>query len=114
MDNAVLEFGEFTAVPAVGGADEVTRDALQAVNVVAVALGALVEVLGSVLVSTIHAAVAIVVNGAVTDVVLVHEVHDIGDGLGVVGGVAVDLDIEDVSATGQLVIRRLDLGLVLG
>ena len=36
MDNAVLEFGEFAAVPSVGGADEVAGDTLQAVDVVAV------------------------------------------------------------------------------
>ena len=114
VDDAVLELGEFAAVPAVGGADEVTRDALQTVDIMAVAVGALVEIFGSVLVAAVHAAVAVVVDRAVAHVVLVHEIHDIGNRLGVVGGITVNLDIEDVSATSQFVIRSLDLGLVLG
>ena len=114
MDDTVLELGELAAVPAVGGADEVACDALQAVDVVAVAAGALVEVIGSVLIAAIHAAVAVVVDRTVAHVVLVHQVHDIGDGFGIVGGVTVNLDIEDMSATGQLMVGSLDLGLVLG
>lgn len=33
MDNAVVEFGEFGGVPAVGGAHEIAGDALQTVDV---------------------------------------------------------------------------------
>ncbi len=56
--------------------------------------------------------VAVVVNGAVSDIVLVHHVDDLHDGLLVMGRVAVNLDIEDVAAGGQRMIGRLDLGLV--
>ena len=59
------------------------------------------------------AAVAVVVHGAVADVVLVHQVHDLHDGLRVVGGVAVDLHVEDVAGVLVLVVRALDLRLVL-
>ena len=114
MDNAVLELGELAAVPAVGGADQVASDALQAVDVVTVAAGALVKVLGGILVAAIHAAVTVVVHRAIAHVVLVHQINDMGNSLGVMGGIAIDLDIEDVAATGQLVIGSFHLGFVLG
>ena len=114
MDDAVLELGEFAAVPAVGGADKVAGDALQAVDVVAVAVGAFLESVGGILVAAIHAAVAVVVHRAVAHVVLVHQVHDIGDGFGIVGGIAINLHIEDVAAQGKGMVGRLDLGLMLG
>ena len=62
VDNAVLEFGKFTAVPAIGGADEVAGDALQAVDVVSVALGAFLKAVGGILISTVHATVAVMVH----------------------------------------------------
>ena len=114
MDNAVLELSQFTAVPAVSGTDEVTRDALQSVDVVAMALGALMQVVGGILVSTIHAAVAVMVHRAVAHVVLVHEIHDVGNCLGIMGGITINLHIEDVASTRELVVGSLDLGLVFG
>ena len=114
MDDAVLELGKLAAIPAVGGADEVTGDALQAVDVMTVAVGALLKAIGGILVTAVHATVAVMVDRAVTHVVLVHEVHNIGNRLGVVGGITVNLDVEDVTATSQFVIGSLDLGLVLG
>ena len=98
MNHTVLEFGEFAAVPSVGGADEVAGDALQAVDVVAVANGALLKTLGSILIAAVHTAVAVVVHRAIAHVVLVHQIHDCRDGLGIVGSVAVNLDVEDVAA----------------
>ena len=68
----VAEFGKLAAVPAVGGTNQITSDALQLVDVGAVALRALVQIFGCVLVSAVHAAVAVVVHRAVTDIVLVH------------------------------------------
>ncbi len=56
--------------------------------------------------------VAVVVHRTVPDIVLVHHADDLHDGLLVVGRVAVDLDIEDVAASGQRMIGRLDLGLM--
>ena len=114
MDDAVLELGKFAAIPTVGGADEVTSDALQSVDIMTVAVGALLKALGGILVAAVHATVAVVVDRAVTHVVLVHEVHNIGNCLGVVGGITVNLDVEDVATTGQFVIGSLNLGLVLG
>ena len=66
----------------------------------------------SVFVAAFHAAVAVVVDRTVTDVVGVHKVYDVGDCLGVMGGVAVDLNIEYVAATGQLMIRAFDFRFV--
>jgi hypothetical protein len=43
VDDAVVEFCELAGVPAVGGAYEVTGDALQGVDVVTVTVGALGE-----------------------------------------------------------------------
>ncbi len=54
------------------------------------------------------------VDRAVSYVVLVHQVHDVGYGLRVVGGVAVDFHIENVSAARQLVVRTFDFCLVAG
>ena len=113
MDDAVLELGELAAVPSVGGSDEITGDALQAVDVVAVALGALVEAFGGILIAAVHATVAVVVDRAVTHVILIHKVNHIGNGLGIVSRVSIDLDVEDVTAAGQLVVGRLDFGLML-
>lgn len=114
VDNPVVKLGELAGVPAVGRADEVAGDALKRVDVVSVAVRALLEVRFGALVAAVEAAVAVVVDGTVADVVLVHQVHDAHDGLGVVGRVAVDLDIEDVTGVLVLVVRALDLRLVLG
>ena len=114
MNDAVVEFGEFGVVPAVGRADEIAGDALQTVYGLAAAFGAGVEILGSVFVAAFHAAVAVMVDRAVADVVSVHKVDDVIDGFGVMGGVAVDFDVEDMAAAGQFVIGCLDFGFMLG
>ena len=114
MNYAVFELGEFAGVPAVGGTYEVTGDALEGVDVLAVAVRALVQIVFGVLEAAVEAAVAVVVHAAVADVVLVHQVDNLHDGLGVVGGVAVNLYIEDVAGVFVLVVRALDLGLMLG
>ena len=71
------------------------------------------QVFGSVFVATVHTAVAVVVHGAVADVVLVHQVHHVGNGFRVVGGIAVDFHIEDMAATGQIVVWCFHFSLVL-
>ena len=114
VHDAVFELGELGVVPAVGCSDEVTCDALYVVDVVAVAFGALGEAFLRILISAVHAAVAVVVDGAVADVVFVHEVDDVADGFGVVGGVAVNLDVEDVASARKFMIGCLDLGFVAG
>lgn len=65
-----------------------------------------------VFISALHAAVAVVVDRAITDVVFVHQVNHIADCFRVVGCVTVDFDVEDVAASGQVVIWSLDFGLV--
>ena len=53
------------------------------------------------------------VYAAVTDIVLVHKVHDIHDGLRIVSGIPVNLHIEYMSAPLKLMIRPFDLCLML-
>ena len=97
MYHSVSQFGELATVPTVGGSYKVASYALQFVDVVAVAFWALMQVFGSILIAAVHAAVAVVVHRAVANVVLVHQVNDIHNCLGVVGGVTVNLYIEDVT-----------------
>ena len=114
MYNAIFELGEFGLVPAVGGAYEVACDALQLVYVMAAAMRACVERFLGVLIAAMHAAVAVVVHRAIAYVVCVHEVYDVGYGLWIVGGVAVDFHIEDVAASGEFVVGAFYFGFVAG
>ncbi len=114
MNYTVVKFGKLGVIPAVGGADKVAGDALQAVDRLAVTAGAFMKFGRSVLIAAIHAAVAVVVHGAIAYVVLIHEVDYCCDGVGVVGRVAVNLNIEDVTATGKRMVGRLDFCLVAG
>ena len=100
----VVQFGEFGLVPTVGGSYQVAGDALQFVDVGAAAFRTNFQVGGGVFVSAFQAAVAVVVHRAVTDVVPVHHIYYTHDDFGVVGGVAVNLHVEDVSAAGQVVV----------
>ena len=111
MNHAVFQFGELAAVPAVGGTHQVAGDALDGLEARA-ALRTASLVFLRVLVATVGTVVAVVVHRSVTDIVLVHHVHDLHYRLLVVGGVTVNLNVENVSAKRQLVIRALDLGLV--
>ena len=52
------------------------------------------------------------VDRTVADIVLVHQVHNLHHGLGVVRSVAVDLHVEDVAAAGDFVIGSLNLRLL--
>ena len=114
MYYAIFEFGELGIVPAVGGADEIAGDTLDVVDMMAVTHGTLCQAGLSILISAVHAAVTVMVDRAVTDVVFVHQIYDVADSLGVMGGVAIYLYIEDVAAAGELVIGGLDLGLMTG
>lgn len=114
MNNTVVKFGKLGIIPAVGSADEITGYALETVNSLAVADGTFLEILGGVFVAAVHATVTVVVDRAIADIVLIHEIYDRGDGVGVVCGVAVDLNIEDVAATGECMVGRFNLGFVSG
>ena len=69
MRHPVVELCQLAGVPAVGSANEVACDALQTVDVMAAAHRTGVEVRVGVLVSAVHAAVAVVVHAAVAQVV---------------------------------------------
>ena len=71
-----------------------------------------VEVCVSVLVSAVHAAVAVVVHAAVAHVVTIHHVYHVHDNLWVVRGVSVYLHVEDVTTTGQVMVGSFYLSLV--
>ena len=54
------------------------------------------------------------VHRAVTDIVLVHHVHHAHDDFRIVSGIPVDFHVEDMAAPRQVVIRRLNFGLMTG
>ena len=113
MDDAVLEFCQLRTVPSVCRADKIAGDSLEPVDSVAVALRAFFKVLVGILEAAVHAAVPVVVHGAVSHVVFVHEVHYCHDCLRIVGCVSVNFHIEDVAASCQAVVWSLDFSLVL-
>ena len=112
MGHAVVELSELAGVPTVGGAHEVARNTLQLVDVRAAALRTFLQVVVGILVAAVHATVAVVVHRAVAHIELVHHIHDTHDDLRIMRGIAVDLDIEDMSAASEDVIRCLDLSLM--
>ena len=114
MNHTVIEFCQLGLVPAVGGTYEITGDALESVDIVATAIGTLVHYLLGIFISAIHATVACVVYRAITDIELVHHVHDIHNCLRVVSCIAINLYIEDVATSGEGMIWSLYLSLVKG
>ena len=114
VDHAVVELGKLGIVPSVGCTYEVAGDALQLVDVRASAFGAFLKIFGSVLVAAVHAAVAVMVHGAIADVVFVHEVYNVGHGFGIVCGVPVNLHVEYMASACEGMVGSLHLGFVLG
>ena len=45
-------------------------------------------------------------------IVFVHQIHDVGNGLWIVSGIAIYFHIENMAATREFVIRSLDNGFV--
>ncbi len=80
----------------------------------AAALRANLQVGICILVSAVQTAVAVVVYRAIAHVVLIHHVNNACNYCRVVGCIAVNLYIEDVTATGQVVVRSLYLCLLHG
>ena len=113
VNHSVLELGKLAAVPAVGGADEIAGDALEGVNIVSVAMRTLLETFGCIFIAAIEAAVSVVIDTAVSDVVLVHQVDDVHNCLRIVCSVSVNLDVEDMAGALVLVVWSLNLSLVL-
>lgn len=60
-----------------------------------------------VLIATVHAAVAVMVDGAVAHIQLIHHIHYTHDDLWVMSGITVNLHIEDMTTTCHLMIRSL-------
>ena len=60
--HAVTELCELSAVPAAGGADEITGDALEFVDIVAAAVRTFDESFLCILEAAVHAAVAVVID----------------------------------------------------
>ena len=62
MHHTVAELGELSAVPSAGGSHEVACDSLKLVDLLASAVRTLLHVLLGVLISAVHAAVAVMVH----------------------------------------------------
>ena len=101
MDYSVVEFGKLGIVPAVGSPDKVAGDALKTVDCPAAAMRAFLKICRGILVAAIHAAVTVVVDRTITYVITIHQVYYITYCFGVMGCIAVDLDIEDMSSAGE-------------
>ena len=114
MNHAVIKLRELGIVPSVGCAHEIPGDSLQTVNVGATTFRADRKFSRCVLISAVHTPVAIMVNRAVTDIVAVHEVNNVSNSLRIMGSVAVNLNLENMAATGQLMIGSLDFRFVAG
>ena len=62
MYHPVLEFGQLCTVPTAGRSYEVAGDALELVDLCALAVRTFLEVLVSILKAAVHAAVAVVIH----------------------------------------------------
>ena len=113
MYNSVVKFGKFAGIPAVSCTDQITGDTLYGLEL-RVAFRTFMLILIRILISAFGTVVAVMVYRSVTHVILVHEVNDLHDRFLVMGGIAVNLHIEDMSAAGHLVVRGLNLRLVTG
>ena len=112
VDNSVIQFSQFSLVPTFSCSHQITSDALQTVNVLACTSWAGFQIFACILVTTVHATIAIVIYRTITNIVLVHQVYDVHDRFGIVCCVAVDFYVEDVTAACQVVIGCFDLCLV--
>ena len=110
MGDTILEFGEFGRVPALRGTDKVAGDALEDIRTATLRTDFHVRI--RILIATLHAAVAVVVHRTVTHIEAVHHIDHAHDGRRIVGGIAIDLDVEDMTTTREVVVRSLHLGLV--
>lgn len=112
VGDTVVELAELAVVPAVGGTDEVASDALELVYIGTATLRTYLKFRIGILVAAVEAAVAVVVYAAIAHVELVHHVDYAHDDLWVVGGITVNLYIEDVSSACEVVVWCLYLCLV--
>lgn len=114
MNHPVRKLGLLATIPPFRRSDEVTGDALQHVQVLGPAPGATLQSLLGRLIAAVQATDAVMVNAAITHIILHHQVYDPHDGLGVMGGVAIHLDIEDMPTPRQFMIRAFTAALPSG
>lgn len=111
MHHTVIKLGKFAGVPTVGSADEITRDTLYSLKFHS-AFRAYRLILVGILITAFRAMVTVVVDRAVSDVILIHHIDDLHDSLLIMSGITVNLHIEDVSAASEVMIGSLNFGLV--
>ena len=104
MYYAVVEFCKLSVVPTVGGTYEVTCDTLQTVDISASTLRTFVKMSCCILISAVHATVAVVVYRAIAHIVFIHHIYDALNNLWVVGSIAINLNIEDVTTTCKVMV----------
>ena len=112
MHDSVVEFGYLTAVPAIGRTYQITRDTLENIDIMRVANRTFGQTFSCILISAIHAAVAIVVHRTIADIIFVHQIHDLHDGFGIVRSITIDFHIENMATAGKVVLRTLNLSLM--
>ena len=115
MLHPVVDLGLLGVVEAVEGADEISGDAanpLEAdafLSFMSAAFGA--NVVDDAIVAAERVAIDRVVDGSVSDALLFHMADDLFEGIRVLGDIAIDFDIGDVSTGRQGMIRRFDVDL---
>jgi hypothetical protein len=62
MYDSVIEFGKFSTIPTIGGSHKITCYALKTVDIGTATMGAFLQIRLSILVTTIHATVTVMVN----------------------------------------------------
>lgn len=111
MNHTVFQFGELTGVPPVGGTHKIAGDALDCLELRAASRTCRLLLVG-ILIAAVRTVVAVMVYRAVTYIILVHEIHYLHYRLLIVRGVAVNLYIEDMSASCLFMVRAFYTGLV--
>ena len=112
MNNSVFKLRQFSLIPPVCSTNKVTCDSLQLVYVFTTTMRAFLEVLGCILVSTIHAPVSVMIYRAITNIIPIHEIYNIHYSLWIMGCITVYLHIEDMAAASEIMIWSLYLGLM--
>lgn len=69
---------------------------------------------GGILETAVHATITVVVHGAIPHIVPVHHIDNCHNRAWIVGSIPVYLDIKDMAAPGQVVIRCFNLGFMAG
>ena len=62
--------------------------------------------------STVHTAVAVMIDRSISEVELIHEIHYLVDSFWIVSCISINLDIEDMSTTGEVMVRSFNLCLM--